>query len=424
MTPDQIRAAMGDISTKLESIVAGANGYTPEQLVEIKALNSEFEALEAQLEAAVQVEAMKAKTTASRGRQTQSPNPAPITVQVGRDGKDRFGGFNSTGEFLQAVRRASGGDIDKRFQNTAYEKNGEDGGFLVPEEMSTEIQKKLATSESLLADTRQFTVSGNSLSLPIDESQPWNQGVTAYWTGEGQSMTPTKNVLGQAHFRLNKLTALVPATDELLDDAVAMESFIRNAAGDAIMHKVNEAIISGTGAGKPAGILGSGFLTTVDEEAMQDADTIVAMNVINMYAKMFPGSRGKAKWYVNAGAEGQLMGLKDGDGRFLYIAAGAMGNSLPYGTLLGRPVIPMMSALPALGDPGDLLFADLSFYYSVLKAGGVKSAASIHLYFDKEITAFRFSFRIDGKCPYKAPVTTQYGSHEMSAFVNLAVRNG
>ncbi len=79
----------------------------------------------------------------------------------------------------------------------------------------------------------------------------------------------------------------------------------------------------------------------------------------------------------------------------------------------------MMSAMPALGDLGDIMLVDLSYYYLATKAAGIKSASSIHLLFDKEITSFRFSMRLDGKCPFQAPVTTEFGSYDMSAFVML-----
>jgi HK97 family phage major capsid protein len=82
----------------------------------------------------------------------------------------------------------------------------------------------------------------------------------------------------------------------------------------------------------------------------------------------------------------------------------------------------MMAGMPALGDLGDIIFGDLSYYYMIRKAAGVKSATSIHLHFDKEITSFRFSLRLDGKCPYQAPVTTEFGSYSMSAFVQLEAR--
>jgi HK97 family phage major capsid protein len=432
MTIEQIRARLAEIAAKLESIVASEQGYSEDQITEIETFNSEFESLTTQLEALEKVEAIKAKASSTTGRKTQSPSPQPSAstprVEVGRQLNDRFGGFNSTGEFLMAVKRAGQtGDLDKRFmQNaTAYEKVGEDGGFLVPEEISQAILKKLEVQESLMSATTALQVGGNALTINVDESQPWNQGIQAYWTAEGAAITESKSAFKQASWRLQKLAALVKATDELLDDAMALESYIKASAPEAFMNKINSAILSGNGAGKPQGIISSPFSVTVAAEGGQSADTVVAANVIKMYSRMFPGSRARSAWYINPAVEQQLRLMVDGNDNYIFIGPGGFGsqmNQSPYGTLLGRPVIPLMGSMPALGDVGDIILADLSYYYMIRKAGGIKSATSIHLLFDKEQTAFRFSMRLDGKCPFTAPVTTEFGSYDMSAFVLLAAR--
>lgn len=420
MNIEQIRARLAEIQAKLDGIQAGADGYTDEQITEIEALSDEYEKLNKQLSALEKAEAMKAKAAAPAPRKVAPA--APTRVEVGASATDRFGGFKNSGEFLNAVRDAARGVIAPQFQNVMYEKSGEDGGFLVPEEISTTILKKLEVQESLLARVRKFQVGGNALTLPVDESQPWNSGVQAYWTAEGAPITESKPAFKDAHLRLHKLAALVKATDELLDDAVALESYIKTAAPDAIMHKVNAAIISGDGVGKPQGILNSAFTVTVAKESGQAADSIVADNIVKMYSRMIPAARAGAVWFVNAGAEEALNGLKNSNGDYIYLGAGTGLNQSPYATLLGRPVIPMMSSLPGIGDTGDIVFANLDYYWAILKSGGIKSATSIHLHFDREITAFRFSMRIDGKVPFTSPVTTEYGSYQMSAFVKLADR--
>lgn len=418
----KIRARLAEIPGLLDGIQAAEGTYSEDQLKEINELNAEFEQLTTQLEAEEKKEAMKAKLVASTGRKT-APAPATPVVQVGAGALDRFGGFKSSAEFLAAVKRAGQtGEIDQRFKNVAYEKNGEDGGFLVPEDIGTQIVKKLETNESLMAATNVMNVSGNAMTLTIDESQPWNQGIQAYWTAEGAPITESKQKFTQGSWRLHKLAALVKATDELLDDAVALESYIKNAAPAAIMHKLNSAIISGDGVGKPQGLMNSPFTVTVAAEGGQAADTIVARNIINMYSRMLPSARAGAAWYLNAGAEAQLLGLKDDNDNFIYLSPGSQMNQSPYGLLMGRPVYPLMSGIPALGDTGDILFANLSYYYMIRKAGGIKAASSIHLHFDRDITAFRFSMRVDGRAPFQSPVTTEYGNYQMSAFVKLAAR--
>lgn len=426
MNPEQIRARLAEIAAMLEGIQAGADGYTQEQIDETENLNAEFEKLSAQLTTAEKIEAMKTKAAAPAGRKTNAAAPQQQTqVQVGASATDRFGGFKSSGEFLQAVRAAGvSGKPDERLLKNAIMKEsvGEDGGFLVPEEISTTIMKKMEGDESLMERTTKIQVSSNNLTVSVDENQPWNGGVQAYWLAEGAQFTESKPNFKQPSWRLQKLGAIIKATDELLEDAVALESYIKNAAPAAMMHQINKAILTGDGVGKPQGIINSPFTVTVAKESMQTADTINTKNVVKMYNRMFPGSRANAAWYINPAAEDQLRLLKDDNDNYIYLSPGSQMNQSPYGTLMGRPVIPLMAGIPALGDLGDIIFADLSYYWMIRKAGGVKSATSIHLHFDREITSFRFSLRVDGKAPFTSPVTTEYGNFTMSAFVILEAR--
>lgn len=425
-TIEQIRARLAEISEELGGIQASENGYSQEQLDQINALNGEFEQLGEQLEAAEKVESMKAKATTTTGRKTQagSPNPAPAgDVSVAASRQERLGGFKSAGDFLMAVKKAAQtGDLAPQFKNTAFEKVGEDGGFLVPEEISQSILKKMEGDDSLMARATTLQVGGNTLAINVDENAPWSGGVQAFWVGEGKAIDESKPSFKQAQFRLHKLAALVTATDELLEDGTALESYIKTAAPAAILHQVNKAILVGNGVGKPSGIIQSPFTVTVAAESMQTADTVNAINVIKMYSRMLPQSRANAVWLIHPMLEEQLRLLKDDNGNYIYLAPGSQMNQTPYASLLGRPVMPLMGGIPQPGDLGDIMFVDLAYYYMIRKAQGVKSATSIHLHFDKELTAFRFSLRLDGKCPYSAPVTTEFGAYKMSAFVQLAAR--
>lgn len=424
MTLEQIEARLAEINNMLGGIEAGETGYTQEQVDQVNALTEEFESLSAQADVIKKMDAVKAKASASAGRRATPAPAAGPRIEVGQNRADRFNGFESAGSWLMAVKKAGQtGEVDARFKNSAAKESvGEDGGFLVPEEISSAILKKMNGDESLMSRATAIQVGGNNLTINVDENQPWNGGVQAYWTAEGASIVESKPAFKQASWRLQKIAALVKATDELLDDATALESYIMASTPMAFVHQVNKAILSGNGVGKPLGIINSPFTVTVAKESGQAADTIVSANVLNMYSRMFPMSRANAVWFVNPGAEEKLRLLTDADGNYIYLSPGGQLNQTPYATLLGRPVIPLMGGMPAVGDLGDIVFADLSYYYMIRKAAGIKSATSIHLHFDKEITSFRFSMRLDGKCPYQSPVTTEFGNYQMSAFVQLEAR--
>ena len=414
-----MKARLAEIANLLKDFNAKED-FSEQDVEEINTLSGEFENLKKQVEAKEKLASMVAATNVSTRKTTSEP---VARVEVKATKADKNGGFSSFGEFLISAKKAANGEVDKRFQNTMSTTVDAEGGFLVPEEFMSDVTKRLNSDESLLAKTKQFIVSSNNLTLPKDESMPWTGGVQASWLAEGAAYTATTpNTLSEASFKLHKLGALIHITDELISDSVALESYIRGMAPEAIMHKVNEAIISGNGVGKPSGILGSTFKIEVAKETSQVADTIVAKNIIKMYSRMLPASRGNAVWYINAGCEEQLRSMKDDNGNYIYLAAGSQLNQQPYALLLGRPVVPMLGGLSALGDAGDIIFADLSYYYSVLKTGGMKQAVSSHLKFDQDLQSFKFTLRLDGKVPFTTPVETQYGAYKMSAFVTLADR--
>ena len=418
MTIEQMRARLGEIVNSLNTISAKET-LTEADISEVEKLKNEYNTLSNSIKVKEDIANI---TTSAQASQRQAPAAAPTparSVEVVDQAPKH--GFKSFGDFLNAVKNSSVGNVDPRFKNAFYEKHGEEGGYLVPDEMLSEIKKKVEGDESLLAKTTQIKVSGNSLSFPVDESSPWNGGVEVYWVGEGRQTTESgKGKLGMASLKLHKIAALVKVSDELLEDSTALESYIRLKAPTAIVHKLNSAVINGDGVSKPMGILKSGFRVTVAKESGQTADTIVARNVLKMHARLIPGS--KAAWYVNAGCIEQLRIMKDDAGNFIYVAPGSQLNQSPYGMLLGLPVIPMIGSMPALGDEGDIVLADLSYYHSIVKAGGMQQAVSQHLFFDQNAQAFRFTMRVDGNLPFKTPVETEFGAYKMSGVITLADR--
>jgi len=420
MTLEEMRKRVQAIVAKLDEF-NGLENYSDENVKEINDLNEEFTSLKNNIETKEKIEAMKNSSNLSVRKVAPQ---APVSNVVVKESKlDRTMGFNNFGEFAMAISNKAKGNLDQRFQNTAaYEKFSEDGGVLIPEDFMTEISEKVQGDESLLPRTSNFQISGNHLSLPIDEKEPWNGGITCSWLGEGSTYTESKPVLGSASWRLHKLGALVKATDELLEDAPALESYIKKKAPSAIVHTINDAIIGGNGVAKPNGILNSGFTVTVAKESGQSADTIVFKNIVKMESVHIPSAN--AIWLAHPKCREQLRQLKDDNGNAIYMNGGAFPNLAVsgYDMLMGKPVLYMMGAMKNLGDEGDLILADLNYYYSIIKTAGVKQSMSTHLLFDRDITSFKFVTRVDGSCPYTSPVTTQYGSYNMSGFVTLADR--
>ena len=218
--------------------------------------------------------------------------------------------------------------------------------------------------------------------------------------------------------------ALVPTTDELLDDANALTSYLPAKVADSIRWKSNESILFGAGNGVPAGCLNSGAVITQAKTSGQSTATLTALNLANMISRLPPGSFQKSVWIVNNDVLPALFTLTLGNyPMYLPVGnpqAGAIQNS-PYGTLLGRPVIVSQHA-NTFSSQGDVLLVDLSYYQTITKAGGMQTATSMHIYFDADLTAFRTTFRLDGQSKINSAISPAKGSNTLSPYVQLQAR--
>lgn len=283
------------------------------------------------------------------------------------------------------------------------ELSGEDGGFAVPNDAAAEIL--LPSVGALLPYCQQLSIAqGGSIRLPLDATTPYGDtGIVAEWALEAAQITPHKPNLNLTRFELKKLIVMAPVTDELLDDAGALMVYLPLALQTATTNKVNAAIVSGLGAGRPLGILNSGCLLTVAKDGSQAAGTIVDANITALLDRALTPQG--SIWIVNPSAYGRIVNLASFDS----------GS----GKLAGLPIV-TTDACPAPGTPGDLILADMSFYLAALKTPQLNS--SVHLFFDQDVTAFKLTFRMDGMPALAAPVTPPNASATKSHFVALAAR--
>jgi HK97 family phage major capsid protein len=424
MELEKMKARLADIVAKLGEYKALAT-LGEDEVASINALNTEFGDLKGQIQAREAIEAMTKDSSISNRKVAALPK---IETANEKKNDNKKHGFDNAGEFYRAVALHSNGKTDRRLEmyNAATEKVGEDGGFLLPEDFRDAVNNKVEGPESLLAKTTQFKTASNQLSFPVNESAVWDgTGIQAFWTPELGQYQKSQPIFAEKNFRLHKVTALVPVSEELLQDAAAIESYIKAQAPQAIVHKVNTAIISGDGVGKPMGFLNSGFKYKVAKESGQAADSIIFENINNMEARLLPLSKPKAVWLVNPQVIPalRLMKFDVGGGQNVpaYLPSTGLSGA-PYGTLMGLPIMPLMSGVKALGDEGDISLVDLSYYWSLVKTDGVQSSMSNHVYFDRDQNLYKFSFRVGGMVPYSTPVTTEFGNFSMSGIVTLEAR--
>lgn len=353
----------------------------------------------------------------------------------GNFSRDNFG-FRNMAEYAHAVRRAAAGQgLDSRLQNasaTTYgtEGVGADGGFAVPPEFRREVEVLVMGEDSLLSRCDANPTDSNIVTVPTDETTAWGTtGVRAYWGAEAAAMSQSKPALKEHTTRVHKLHALVPLSDELVEDAPMSSALITRKAGEALQFKVNDAIINGTGVGQPLGILAAPCLVTVAAEGSQTAGTVHAKNVAKMWARMPASARSRAVWLANQDVESALMelGFQVGSpsgtmtgGMPLFVPPGGL-SALPYATLLGKPII-TTEACATIGTVGDIILAFLPGYFAPFKSGGIKNSISMHLWFDQDLVAFKWTLRVGGQPWLQAAISRKSGSNTLSHFVALAAR--
>ncbi len=447
MTPNEIQRhrdrqdeLVADSQGMLNAASEGGRELTAKEDDKIKANTSEFKRLVTIVEAG-EASAYVDDLARPLGRITEhndlSASSASPRAQAGLRPRARVigspargtddHGFRAFGDFVMAVKLANspGGEVDDRLMAAAAstfgnESSGTDGGFAIPPDFRAQIMEKAFGEDSLLARTMQIPVSGNSLTFPSSMTTPWGTtGIQARWTAEAAAITQDKPVLQDVSVKLHKLATLVPISEELIEDAPAMSALVSKMAGEAIDYKISDAIANGNGAGQPLGFRNSAVWIPQAKESGQAADTIVAANIARMSSRLPVQMRCNAIWLIHPDAEPQLS-LMTIANQPVYMPPGGLRDT-PFARLLGRPVIPHQ-VCQTVGDEGDIMLVDLSQYLTAVKAGGLRAQTSIHLWFDQDLMAFKFTLRIAGQPWWSEVTTAATGGFTQSPFIGLAER--
>ncbi len=365
---------------------------------------------------------------------------ASVPAVASPDGPDMAatGGFRNVAEFARAVRRASdpaGAVVDDRLTalqqferqrmqaapTNYHEGGGSSGeGFMLPTQFRDEIWDLMLGMEDIFTTTDLEPTSARQVDYVADETTPWgSSGVQAYWRAEGEQMLASKQATEGRSLSLHEVYAFVLATEELLEDAPRLNARLSSKSAQALNWKINDAVIYGTGAGQPKGWHGSAAQVSVAKESGQAADTIVAQNVLKMFSRLLLVPGDNPYWLANRDTVPQLAAMTIGDQPVWIPPNGLI--SAPGGFLLGYPVR-FSEHAKTLGDKGDIQLVSPKGYYAARRTQGVQFASSMHLYFDYNMQAFRWTFRFAGQPHLSAPISPANGASTKSHFVTLDER--
>lgn len=309
------------------------------------------------------------------------------------------------------------------------ESNPADGGFLVQTDQRNAMLERVYDIGQISSRLNRDTVGANANGIAIPylnetsraDGSRWG-GLRGYWTGEAAAATLTRPTFDKFRLDLDKITALIAVTDEMMSDVSFLGSWLNRMAPIELNFKLEDAVVNGLGVGAPLGLLASPALIQVSKETGQAAATIVTENVVNMFSRLWAPSATKAVWLVNQNTIPQLytMSMSVGTGGVpVYMPPTGLAGR-PFSTLYGLPVVPC-EYCATLGTVGDIILADLD-QYALIEKDGVQTASSIHVYFSTGEQAFRYTYRVNGAPWWKAALTPKNGTSTVSPYIALATR--
>ncbi len=434
-TLEELRAKRDALLAEAEKIVAKEHP-TAEDDARLAVIDQEVKGLRAKISVMKAKEDVAAETAADEARSlaeaaANRPQNAGTVVNVGEEKP-----FANLGEQLMAIMDASkpGGKVDERLYKVMNAASGgntsipSEGGWLVQKDFAGTIYQRMY-DRSVLAqrcDRTGISEGSDGLQVPyIDETSRatgsrWG-GVRVYWKAEADSVTATKPKIGLQELTLEDLMGLAYLTNRSVRDAAALGRIYEKSFGDEMAFTVDDAIFRGTGAGMPLGFSSASCCVEVSKETGQVADTIVAENVINMYARLWSRAS-NPEWYINQDCIPQCVGMTLTIGTAgvpIWMPANGFSGK-PYNTLLGMRVN-VIEQCSTVGDAGDIVLADMN-EYALIDKDNVQSDVSIHVRFLYNEEAFRLVYRVNGQPKWKSALTPYKGSNTVSPFVKLAAR--
>jgi len=325
-------------------------------------------------------------------------------------------GLENFGQVVVALHR---GDTEKiRELRTLNTITGSEGGFATPEIWWSQVYDSGVEASVALDKVTTFPMTGDTLYVPAWDSADHTGGpigaVEGQWLGETQTATRRTPNLRLVKFSAYKLAMFIAVSSEALQDSSALGQSIAPLMRNSLAFSLDEAILTGSGVGEPQGIIGSG--ATIAQPRASATDINFA-DLVGMKGRIIPSSLDRAVWLVSPSAFAVLAGLVVTAGTGVLAMGYMHGASDIRMSILGHPVR-VTEKLPALGEKGDVMLCDLS-YYGLAMRETARFERTNSAQWTEDIIDMRFVLRCDGKPLIAAPFTPAGGGNSLSPFVCL-----
>lgn len=189
-------------------------------------------------------------------------------------------------------------------------------GLLVPEELRAEVLR-IAEDQYGVARREMFYLPfsgpGNSRKIPA-----LGTSVSVFWTGETAKKTSTQPKFSIVEQTLKKLAAIVPMSEEILEDsAINLTQLVATLFAEAVAKEEDLQFFAGTGS-PWTGILNNGSVNVVNQEYAGGISKLTADDLLSMIDETPAGALGGAKFYFNRTVLSVIRKLKDSNKQYIY----------------------------------------------------------------------------------------------------------
>jgi HK97 family phage major capsid protein len=254
-----------------------------------------------------------------------------------------------------------------------------DGGYAVPEQIDTMIEKLLVDISPMRAVAGQVTVGTSDYKKLVNVG-----GIASGWVGETAARSETNtSQLSEVVPPIGEVYANPAATQTMLDDAMFdAEAWLAAEVAEEVARAENAAFISGTGTAQPKGFLDETVATTADGTrafgqiqyratgvdgdwaASNEADAL-----IDLVHDLRSGYRTGATWLMSNLTLASVRKLKDGDGNYLWRPGLADGQPA---TILGYNVAEAEDMPDIASDSLSIAFGNFRRGYLIVDRIGTR----------------------------------------------------
>jgi len=376
---------------------------SPEEQGQWDGWNSELDALDKRIKAALDIEQRSKDTDAQFDKLYGQASP-----------EQRANGNQRTAQGLVELRSFLKGEpgaarfFDVRpdqprieFRTLSSLTTGA-GGNLVPTSFYDRLMAHLIEVSGIMqaGATVLNTDSGEPLQIPKTTGHG-----TALLTAQAGTISASDPAFGLVTLSSYKYGELIQVARELIDDSgVDLMGYLAMQAGRALGNAIGNDLIVGDGSSKPRGLLAASGGTTLgvtgptgqggglgptSASANQGGDLLVDL----FYSVIAPyrASRSCA-WLVKDSTMAVIRKIKDTTGQYMFQPAMVAGTP---DTLMGKPIF-IDPYVPSIATGAkSIVFGDLSQYF-IRMAGGVRFERSDDFAFGTDLVSFRALIRGDG----------------------------